>query len=156
MALSPCRGAWCTAGMSLTVSVFLRDSSGAMVPDEVLDAPLAAGFENWRTRVWGSSQVRALGAKYFPRLAETDLHVGAGDVTAFLRECALLREHLDVIVAAVDLSCQSGIAVDMASGRVTAVSGSAEVFREQVSLRLANIEAAARRALDIGGEMLIE
>ena len=60
--------------MSLTVSVFVRDRSGAMVLDEALDAPLAAGFENWRTRVWGSSQVRALGAKYFPRLAETDLH----------------------------------------------------------------------------------
>ena len=37
----------------------------------------------------------------------------------------------------------------------TTVSASREIFREQVSLRLANIEAAARRALEVGGEAVI-
>ena len=41
------------------------------------------------------------------------------------------------------------------TGRVTAVGSSREIFREQVSLRLANIEAAARRALEVGGEVVI-
>lgn len=141
--------------MGLTVSVFLRDELGTPVPDKVLGGSLAAGFENWRVQVWGSPQVRALGAEYFPRLAEADLYVNAGEVTAFLRECALLRENLDAIAAAVDLSRQPGVAVNMATGLVSAVSDSPEVFLEHVSLRLANIEAAARRALEIGGELVI-
>lgn len=146
---------WLTPWMSLIVSVFVKDGVGAAVPDKEAGSSLAAGFENWRTRVWGSAQVRALGAKYFPRLAGSDLYVDAGDVAAFLRECALLREHLDVIAAAVDLSCQPGIAVSTATGSVTAVAGSPEVFRGQVSLHLANIEAAARHALEIGGYVVI-
>ncbi len=55
----------------------------------------------------------------------------------------------------VDLSGQSRVAVDRAAGRVIAVSASREIFREQVALRLANIEAAARRALEVGGEVVI-
>ena len=141
--------------MSLTVSIFFRDGSGMNVKDEALGGSLAAGSENWRTQVWGSPQVRALGAEYFPRLAGADLRVDAGEVAAFLRECALLREHLDAIAAAVDLSRQPGIAVNTATGRVTAVSDSPEVFRKQVSLRLANIEFAARHALELGGEVVI-
>jgi hypothetical protein len=46
--------------------------------------------------------------------------------------------------------------VSTATGRVTVVGLSREVFREQVSLRLANIEAAARRAPEVGGELVIE
>lgn len=107
------------------------------------------------TNPHNAPQVRALGAEYFPRLARADLHVDAGEVAAFLRECTLLREHLDAIAAAVDLSRQPGIAVNTAMGRVTAVSDSPEVFREQVSLRLANVESAARCALELGGEVVI-
>jgi hypothetical protein len=135
------------AGMSLAVSVY--------VGGEKAGEPLAAGFENWRTQVWGSPRVRALGAVYFPELAERDLRAAAGEVAAFLRECALLREHLNAITGAVDLSGQPGTAVDLASGSVTAVAGSREVFREQVSQRLANIEAAASRALFLGGEVIV-
>jgi hypothetical protein len=141
--------------MSLTVSVWVRDDSGESFEDEALGGSLAAGFENWRTQVWGSPQARALGAEYFPRLADADLHVGAGEMREFLRECSLLREHLDVIAAGADLPAQHGVAVNAATGRVTAVGSSREVFREQVSVRLANIEAAARRALEVGGEVVI-
>jgi hypothetical protein len=149
------RSAWFTAGMSLTVSVYVRDGSGKSIKDEALGGSLAAGFENWRTQVWGSPEACALGAEYFPRLAGADLCVGAGEMTAFLRECALLREHLDVIAAGADLTGQRGVAVNTATGRVTAVGASLEIFREQISLRLANIEAAARRALEVGGEVVI-
>jgi hypothetical protein len=46
---------------------------------------------------------------YLPQLARTDLRVEAGKVTAFLGECALLREHLDAITAEMDLAGQPGI-----------------------------------------------
>jgi hypothetical protein len=90
---------------------------------------LAAGPENWRTSVWGSPQVRAFGAVYFPRLAEADLRVAAGDVAAFLRGCALLSGHLDAIAGGVNLSAESGITVNTATGTVTAVGSSREVLR---------------------------
>ena len=48
-----------------------------------------------------------------------------------------------------------GVAVNMVTGLVAAMSDSPEVFREHISLCLANIEAAARRALEIGGEVVI-
>ena len=141
--------------MSLTVSVYVRDGSGKSLEDEALGS-LAAGFENWRTQVWGSPAARALGAEYFPRLAGADLRVGAGEMTAFLRECALLREHLGAISAGAALTGQDGVAVNTEAGSATVVAASSrEAFREQVSLRLANIEAAARRALEVGGEVII-
>jgi hypothetical protein len=135
------------AGMSLAVSAYIRG--------EELGESLAAGFENWRTQVWGSPQVRALGAVFFPELAVHDLRVCAADLPAFLEECALLRGHLDAIVAGSDLSGQTGMAVSMATGSVAAVGASREAFREQVALRLANIEAVADRALLCGGDVVI-
>lgn len=41
--------------------------------------------------------VRTLGAEYFPRFAEANLRVDAGEVAALLREYALLREHLHTV-----------------------------------------------------------
>jgi hypothetical protein len=147
--------AWFTFGVSLTVSIWIKDGSGKSVKDEALGGSLAAGFENWRTQVWGSPEVCALGAQYFPQLADADLNVGAEEMTEFLRECSLLREHLDVIAAGAERPAQHGVAVNTVTGRVTAVGSSREIFREEVSLRLANIEAAAHRAMEVGGEVVI-
>ena len=47
---------------------------------------------------------------------------------------ALLREHLAAIAALVDVTGQPGVAIDTATDRTVAVSGSREAFREQVSL----------------------
>ena len=138
--------------MSLTVSVYVRDGSGKSFE---LGGSLAAGFENWRAQVWGSPETRALGAKYFPRLAGADLRVAAREMTAFLRECALLREHLDVISAGAGLTGHHAVAVNTATGDATVAGASREAFREQASLRLASIEAAGRRALEAGGEVVI-
>lgn len=64
---------------------------------------LTAGFESWRTEVWGSPQVRALGAEFCPRLAAGDLFIESAQVRRFQSEC-LLREHLGAIAVGVDLS----------------------------------------------------
>lgn len=118
--------------MTLAVDVFLRDADGRW---KVLDVPEgcndAAGSEDWRETVWGSAPVRALGATYLPVLASGDLYVEAPDVPEFLRETALLREHLEALAAAV--------------GKRSDLVGS----------RLDNIEAAALRAREIGGGVLI-
>ena len=55
--------------MSLAVDVYIRGQAQG--------ESLAAGFENWRTQVWGSPQVRAMGATYFPELAEREMHAAA-------------------------------------------------------------------------------
>ncbi|MFJ4280867.1 hypothetical protein [Streptomyces massasporeus] len=84
--------------MSLSVDVFLRERDGQR---RILDVPEgrddAAGFESWRRTVWGSEPVRALGARFLPVLHDDDLEIEAEEVAEFLREVALLREHLDAI-----------------------------------------------------------
>jgi hypothetical protein len=123
--------------VSLRVDVFVVDEDGEM---QVLDTPDGcqdlAGFENWRTKVWGSEPVRALGARFFPVLAEGDLAVEPDQVPDFLKECARLRAGLDAIVAA-----------DPDADR--------EVLKDVISVRLANIQIAAGRALGLGGGVLV-
>ncbi|MFJ8699551.1 hypothetical protein [Streptomyces ardesiacus] len=69
----------------------------------ILDAPddrdEFAGFENRRTRVWGSPVVRSLGAVLLPDLAERDLEVPPDQVPALLSECLLLRKKPEEVVA---------------------------------------------------------
>jgi hypothetical protein len=92
----------------------------------------------------------------FLRLASGNpVYIEPGEMARFQRECALLRENLDVICEGVDLSGQHGVAVDTATGQVFRASASREVFRQLVSLDLANIEDAAKRAAQAGGQVVI-
>ncbi|MFG2621295.1 hypothetical protein ACGFXC_27135 [Streptomyces sp. NPDC048507] len=124
--------------MSLSVDVFTADENGGV---RFLDVPAGssdlAGFESWRTEVWGSPAVRALGARFFPQLAGGDLRVAPHDVREFLAEALLLRDHLDAIAAGPD---PAGPAA-----RRTAAIGD----------RLDNILDAARRASRAGGGVQI-
>ncbi|MEW2571805.1 hypothetical protein [Streptomyces sp. NPDC047070] len=126
--------------MSLSVDVYVPRAEGGI---EVLDVPPgcsdAAGREDWRTEVWGSEPVRSLGARFLPRLATEDLTVAPDEVPAFLAECDLVRTRLGRIAApASDVS------------RAADVSFAVDVRRS-----LDNIVAAARRAADIGGGIII-
>ncbi|MCK8436017.1 hypothetical protein G3I77_24265 [Streptomyces sp. D2-8] len=124
--------------MSLSVDVFLREPDGQW---RVLDVPEgrddSAGFESWRRTVWGSQPVRALGARFLPVLADDDLEVEAEDVAEFLREVALLRDHLDAIAES-----------------TRRPRGLAE-HRAGLVRRLRNLEVAALHARVIGGGVLI-
>jgi hypothetical protein len=122
----------------LSVHVFVVGEDDPMT---LLDPPAAgadlAGFENWRTSVWGSDTVRALGARFFPVLASGDLVVGPEDVAVFLLECGAFRANLDTIAPP------------------DGPSHTHEWYVQTISARLANIEAAARRALQVSGGVLI-
>ena len=136
--------------MSLLVYVVVLDAAGE---EAEIGESLPAGFESWRTEVWGSQRVRALGAEFFPRLASGNpVSIRPDEVAQFRLECQLLRENLNAICDSVDLSGQDGVAV-LASGQVVSPAASGEVFRELVSLHLANIEDAAQRAAQVGGEV---
>ncbi|WP_438297565.1 hypothetical protein [Streptomyces sp. HUAS TT7] len=123
--------------MSLSVDVFVVGTDGELrildVPDGASDL---AGFERWRT-TWGSDVVGSLGARFFPQLAGADLKVEPSEVPAFLRECTLLREHLEDIVTR------------------TVRSRTLAEHRHVLSRRLANIEDAAKRAQSMDGGILI-
>ncbi|MFB7107800.1 hypothetical protein [Streptomyces sp. NPDC056291] len=124
--------------MSLSVDVFVVGADGERQIQDVPDGrDDSAGFERWRTRVWGSQEVRSLGASFFPVLADADLQVDPEQVPAFLRECLLLRENLEKIVAGIE-------PVRMTTD-----------YRSAISDRLAIIEDAARRGLSMGGGVLI-
>lgn len=81
--------------------------------------------------------VRALGAIFFPVLADADLQLEPEQVPEFQRECLLLRENLERIVASTE------------PVRTT------DEHRGAISERLAIIEDAARRASAMGGGVLI-
>lgn len=139
--------------MSLLVYVTVTSAVGVR---SELGEKLPAGFESWRTLVWGSPWVQALGAEIFPRLASGEtLTVDHGELARFQRECALLRENLDAVCADIDLAAQNGTVVGSAPGQLIRASTSREVFRGLVSQRLANIEDAIARAAHAGGAVVI-
>jgi hypothetical protein len=82
--------------MSLLVSTFTYDDNGG---HDFLEDPdygdTLAGFESTRTNLWGSDAMRALGARFFPRLDGADLYVEREDMDDFLAECEAIRPHLD-------------------------------------------------------------
>ncbi|MER7723245.1 hypothetical protein [Streptomyces sp. NPDC096323] len=118
--------------MTLLVHTYVRGRSGK---DHFLEDPehglTLAGFESSRTKLWGSQPVRDLGARFFPELASGNLTVEPEDVPAFLAECALLGGHIT------ELAAHSGY------------------FEQYVADRLANIVAAAERALDVDGGVIV-
>ncbi|MFD0078142.1 hypothetical protein ACFVIY_37530 [Streptomyces sp. NPDC127166] len=124
--------------MSLSVDVFVVGGNGKI---DVLDVPEGcsdlAGFESWRTSVWGSEAVRSLGASFFPVLANEDLTVFPDHVADLLAECAVIRNNLEAVAPSIDPS-----------------KSHAEYVR-QISQRLQNIETAAERAQSLGGGVLI-
>ncbi|MFI9154744.1 hypothetical protein [Streptomyces sp. NPDC053367] len=124
--------------MSLLVEAFVREPDGSMrildVPDDVYRS---GGFESWRRTVWGSEAVRSLGARLLPVPAEEDLVVEAAQVPELLREVAVLRAHLEVIAGTTERPRSAG------------------ERRDQLELRLRIIEDSARKALEIGGGVLV-
>jgi hypothetical protein len=139
--------------MSLSVDVYVPRAEGGI---EVLDVPPGcsdvAGWERWRTEVWGSEAVRALGARFFPRLAVEDLAVAPDEVSEFLAECDLIRTHLARIADHMTAEAEAGSG--SAEARTASRKSHAE-HADDVSRRLDNIVNAARRALGVGGGVII-
>ncbi|KAA0942950.1 hypothetical protein [Streptomyces apricus] len=130
--------------MSLSVDVYVPRAEGGI---EVLDVPPgcsdAAGWERWRTEVWGSEPVRSLGVRFLPRLAVEDLTVAPDEVAALVAECDLIRTHL------------ASVAEHMRAEPGTGPAKSLSQHADDVSRRLDNIVDAARRALAAGGGVII-
>jgi hypothetical protein len=118
--------------MTLIVNVFALDPAGG---SEILDTPPGscdlAGHERMRTDLWGSKVVRSIGARFLPELATGDLWIMPGDIAAFLVECELVRTNIP---------------------KIAVHTGSAEDY---IAFRLNNMIAAARRAAELGGGIVI-
>ena len=125
--------------MSLCVDLYVPGPDGLW--DGILDVPGGAsdlaGFERWRTVVWGNDAMRALGATYFPRLAGDNLLVPPAEVPAFRRECALVRSGIALIAPKDD------------------PHWTYEEFLDGIPRRLRNIEDAAERAERLGVGVII-
>jgi hypothetical protein len=118
--------------MSLTVHAYRRDSSGSI---QFIDEPPGthvAGFESWRTKVYGSEYVRGLGARLLPLLAETDL---------FVETPAELDE----------LEADCGLVL----ANVAEVASAAGDRPDRVALRIGNIQQAIERAREHDGYVVV-
>jgi hypothetical protein len=88
--------------MSLIVCTFHRDP----VTDAYIDDPYPeepgrdlAGFEVWRTNVWGAEAAIRRGAYFLPTLAKSDLYVEHEELDAFEAECQLLLRDIEGFAA---------------------------------------------------------
>ena len=84
--------------MSLNVDAYVYKPDGEWTlledPDDDYSKTMA-GFERTRSKLWGSVAVRALGARFFPRLDGDDLKVEPGEIDDFLAECEAILPHFD-------------------------------------------------------------
>ncbi|WP_067590787.1 hypothetical protein [Nocardia terpenica] len=126
--------------MSLTVHVFTLQDGETSFLDAGEGWMDLAGFESWRTEVWGNAAVRELGARFFPVLAEGDLWVYPDKVLEFARECASLSDNLSTIAPFPYPPWP-----DATHLRVI----------DAVASRLAHIQIAVGRALGVGGGVVI-
>jgi hypothetical protein len=119
--------------VTLAISVHQRDpNSGELGPDLVVEIGAdLAGFENWRTAVYGAAAVQQRGARFLPRLATGDLTIEGADLLVFREECTVLLR--DVAQLAIDL----GVGV------------------ETLRFRIANMVAATDQAISVGGVVWI-
>lgn len=92
-----------------------------------------AGFESWRTTVWGSAQAKRLGLRLLPMLADRDLYVSGPELEQLETELATLQIALEDFV---DKLRQAGVHV---------VASPADSL-DTVRVRLANIAEAIRVA----------
>lgn len=115
--------------MTLVVSVHQCDPGSGEVGPSLALKPGAelAGFEVWRTAVYGSAAMRRRGARFLPQLATSDLLLESSDLLAFQQECADLLRDIGPLSAELGLDVQT------------------------LKLRLSNIAAAVDRAISIGG-----
>jgi hypothetical protein len=80
--------------VSLRVSVFQCDGDGGRRAIVLGPGRDLAGFEVWRTNVWGSRHVRRLGLRILPELDRRDLRVRGEELDALAAEVDLLTQHL--------------------------------------------------------------
>jgi hypothetical protein len=90
-----------------------------------------AGFESWRTNVWGSPIVISLGCTILPQLRRHNLYCAGDDVRRLLDDTQCILDHLSIIAQATDN------------------------LEETIAYRTRNINDAARWALENGGGVII-
>lgn len=87
--------------MTLIVQPYRRDATGAIADLDLSPTPPhndLAGFERWRTTVWGSGSARALGLVVLPRLACEDLYIEGPELVDLQAEVELIIDHARAIV----------------------------------------------------------
>jgi hypothetical protein len=91
--------------MSLIVCTFHRDPvTGAYSDDPYPEEPGRdlAGFEIWRTSVWGADAAIRRGARFLPTLAKGDLYIEHEELDSFEAECCLLLHDIERFAAEVN------------------------------------------------------
>jgi hypothetical protein len=95
--------------MTLLVTTFRVDPKTGGYTEDPLPEESGwhmAGFEAWRTLVWGSEAAKKRGARFLPQLAEGNLSVYPEDLPAFAEECRRLLEDVEAFAHEVGMSSE--------------------------------------------------
>ncbi|MDI1430145.1 hypothetical protein [Polyangium sorediatum] len=95
--------------MSLIVCAYRRDAGGAIEWIEE-EPPFPcndlAGPESWRHKIWGSPELRRLGLRMLPSLAEADVYAEDDELDAIEAELGMLREALPALAAVLKVDAE--------------------------------------------------
>ncbi len=144
--------------MSLIVYPYKYDPSTGKREDLTKDSQ-SAGFEAWRTQVWGSEVVRSLHCQLLPSLEKGDIYAEGADLDQLETEALLLLQQVDLIATRTrtreDCLPNRGEGPDIRIGTIdeeSAVSlgGIKQEGATPLRDRLRNILAAVRTARELG------
>lgn len=118
--------------MSLLVNIYTRAPDGKMIiVDPAEHAVELAGFESYRQKLYGSNAALALGLRLLPQLDRGDLYAEGADVDRLRTEAQTALANIEQFEA------------------------EANATAESLRPRFENIAAAARRAAELGGGVVI-
>lgn len=118
--------------MSLLVNIYIRGPDGGMeIIDPDMHSQELAGFESYRQRLYGSRAALALGLRLLPTLDGGNIYAEGPYVEQLRAEAELALAHVETFIA------------------------EAQAPAESLRPRFENIIAAARRAAEVGGGVVI-
>jgi hypothetical protein len=118
--------------MSLLVNAYQRDNYGKIqILDPIDPSDELAGFESFRTTLYGGQVARSVGLRLLPMLGHQDLYVELGDLPRLRAEIELVMENLE------QCSKETGVEVKV------------------IQDRLQNVLKAVRRAEELQGGVVI-
>jgi len=93
--------------MSLSVNVYIISETGDWIDQAPeFDYQTLAGFESYRTKLYGSEAAKQLGLVILPKLATQDLNISGEEVAQLQAEAELILQDVEKFAEQTDLDAE--------------------------------------------------